>query len=174
MAFVGIHMQSEQAEASHTACIWEYTSGDLELEFRWGGTLSDPHDWKTAFTVAAADWINSNTVVDWQYDAYAVNSMNKYDLDDGWLGFNSKFCGGPSGTISSNDMWGNVFGDSHTYNERRCIAGHEIGHAVELDHSGSSADLMYTTHYSLNTSYIPQSGDETVTNDQYLLDQAIK
>jgi predicted Zn-dependent protease len=168
VVFFGLQMRPWQVEASHTTCIWPYTSGDLDIEYRWGNNLSGPSAWKTAFSTSLSDWNATSTAVNFQHDAYAVNSLNTYNLEDGQTGVNQPYCADPGGELVMNDTYGNVYYDiqmSYTANERRSVTGHELGHVIGLEH-GSSNELMYGVKPS-STIYVPQSGDVSEVNAHY-------
>lgn len=174
LVFLGTSIRSGQVEAYHTDCIWPYSGGFLIIEYRWGNNLSGPSLWKTAFETSSLDWSSRPTVVRWQHDANGQTTYNTYNLDDGWLGYNTAWCAnGGAGERVMNDTWGNVYYDDHTANERRSITGHELGHAVGLYgfdpymHSTNSADLMYATCCPSSTRYTPVQGDDNDVNDHY-------
>lgn len=108
-------------------CPWAYSSGTLELDYRWGSGVGSGSAWREAFENAVDDWNDLDTNVWVDHDTYSRSSFNSYNHQNGWYGFNTPYCyGGTDGYRAYNDTWGNRY-YSLTVSERRAIADHEVG-----------------------------------------------
>ena len=169
-AVLTTNLASAYNDRDNPGCTWDQGDGELDLDYRFGSTVANPSNWRTAWIAGTEVWEDSGaeTSIDWTEDAYAPNTFNQYNMADLKEGFSSRWCTGDD--MSSSDNWGNVYYDtqhSHTADERKAIAAHEVGHASALGHSYTEDSLMEYGVFGHNLPTSTQEDDEDGIDDLY-------
>lgn len=166
-AFV-FNSEDERLLASHhdDSCPWAYSSGTLNLEYRWANDIGNDSPWRAAFRSAVRSWNNQNTNVEWSGpNSYAATTFNSMNLETNYWGIAQSGCTAGSDPVRVyNDIWGNSY-YADTALKRRIVATHEVGHGIGLTHHGTTTnDIMYP--YCCNATSISDD-DEAAVNDLY-------
>lgn len=145
---------------------WEGTT-PISVTYKWGDSLQGSSIIKTGFSNSISDWFNSQDKINFFYSANSNNTLSSYNESAtniyGYCEIQPK----SNNRISYFTAYLNASHPEITQtNVARSVAGHELGHAMGLDHLETGIAIM-NSNRDRTVIYTPKQDDINGINALY-------